>query len=350
MDSVIIPDGLVGKARIKYIDAIRAFAILMVVMEHVMNMGFGIVDMPINTIFFTFRMPLFFFISGFIAYKSKDKWSQVFYKNLMLKKARIQLIPCVVFFFLYNIVFGNNPLEEFLVYGFGSYWFTFVLFEMFIVYFTISLIGSIYNKDEIVNYVLIFISIACFLVFPLLHEDTRFTNISCIKLLNFPFFIFGILSKKHENIFFKLIEKNSFRTVIIVGYIFFLLLNFNDRIEEYNHLLYAAVHWVFVRIFGLLFIFISFWYYREVFNRETVFNKIFLFVGRRTLDIYLLHFFLIPSVDNILSLNTPYAFTIQLLIGLILSIIIICICLILSNLIRTSDTLAYWLFGAKKIK
>lgn len=57
--------------RIRYIDALRGFTMLLVVFGHVMMFTFGIggYNSVIGSFFLTFRMPMFFFISGYIAYK-----------------------------------------------------------------------------------------------------------------------------------------------------------------------------------------------------------------------------------------------------------------------------------------
>lgn len=38
----------------------------------------------------------------------------------------------------------------------------------------------------------------------------------------------------------------------------------------------------------------------------------------------------------------------ELALGIVISLLIIGVCLIVSNVLRTSDVLGYWLFGAKK--
>ncbi len=51
--------------RVEYIDSLRGFAILLVVMGHLIQTNYrdGFVH-PIFNIIFSFHMPLFFFISG----------------------------------------------------------------------------------------------------------------------------------------------------------------------------------------------------------------------------------------------------------------------------------------------
>lgn len=64
------------KKRIEWIDALRGFTMILVVFSHVELFTFEL-DPPlfVNEVFISFRMPLFFFISGFIGYKANVVWN-----------------------------------------------------------------------------------------------------------------------------------------------------------------------------------------------------------------------------------------------------------------------------------
>lgn len=52
-------------------DALRGFSMVLVVMGHVLlSMNLGGYDTLLSSALLTFRMPLFFFVSGFFAYRS----------------------------------------------------------------------------------------------------------------------------------------------------------------------------------------------------------------------------------------------------------------------------------------
>ena len=63
--------------RIQYIDALRGFTMILVVFAHVLLWTFnlGNHETVIGSLFITFRMPMFFFISGYISYKSTQLWT-----------------------------------------------------------------------------------------------------------------------------------------------------------------------------------------------------------------------------------------------------------------------------------
>ena len=57
--------------RLKYVDALRGFAIILVILVHMALFSFGVnIEKAdnVNYYFVLFHVPLFFFISGFVFY------------------------------------------------------------------------------------------------------------------------------------------------------------------------------------------------------------------------------------------------------------------------------------------
>ena len=100
------------KGRIEFIDAMRGFTMIMVVFNHIL--GYSFCDSPrfsINEIFLSFRMPLFFFLSGFLCYKY-GKFSQKTNNiEFIRKKFTVQLIPSFIFIAIYSILFLTSFSE-----------------------------------------------------------------------------------------------------------------------------------------------------------------------------------------------------------------------------------------------
>ena len=61
-----------GVGRISYLDALMCLGIILVIEGHVRQLGMGIkvYDTLPGMILYSFNMPLFFFVSGLLAYKS----------------------------------------------------------------------------------------------------------------------------------------------------------------------------------------------------------------------------------------------------------------------------------------
>ena len=101
---------------------------------------------------------------------------------------------------------------------------------------------------------------------------------------------------------------------------------------------------------GTILSFAFFRKYEEAFSQNTVIGRGLQYIGRRTLDVYLLHFFFLPrNLENLDSLimenGNP---TVELFVSLTIALMVIAICLLIGNVIRLSPTLAHWTLGAKK--
>ena len=76
--------------RIEYIDALRGFTMILVVFSHVEWFSFDLRSSFINDLFISFRMPLFFWVSGFIAYKANIEWNWSTWWTMSKKKMLIK--------------------------------------------------------------------------------------------------------------------------------------------------------------------------------------------------------------------------------------------------------------------
>jgi len=78
-------------------------------------------------------------------------------------------------------------------------------------------------------------------------------------------------------------------------------------------------------------------------------SSILKYVGTRTLDIYLLHFFFLPRflMEYAPQLQVYDSRLIEFVVIMFLSLIILVLCLITSYIIRLSPFLGHYLFGVK---
>lgn len=94
--------------RIEYIDALRGFAMILVVSPHILVFGCshslgddfslgGNNFLSFNSLFVLFHMPLFFFISGFLLYKKDFEWNLQNMTLLITKKSEIAINTNSVF-------------------------------------------------------------------------------------------------------------------------------------------------------------------------------------------------------------------------------------------------------------
>ena len=125
-----------GKKRIGWIDALRGFTMILVVFSHVEISGMGMEPgyTGVNDLLRIFRMPLFFFVSGFIAYRPDESWNWGYYRGNMLKKLRVQVIPMLFFGLIYAVFYYSHsqgdgvffpPLRVFVFSSVFSFFFFF---------------------------------------------------------------------------------------------------------------------------------------------------------------------------------------------------------------------------------
>lgn len=334
--------------RIEYIDALRGFTMILVVFAHVETMGFFHFSYfsPVGKFFQLFRMPLFFFISGFIAYKADFLWNRKNTSALVLKKLKVQIIPTLFWGSLFTILFCGSDFNGFAMttekYG---YWFTISLLEMFLIYYLVSVIIS---SSKWRDALLILIALALFAAkvpmksIPALNEFGEVTSMH-YTCTYFQFFVFGNLMSKYRDWFFKALD-NKYCTAAVI--LLMMLLSY-IVIHNEDTFFFRAI----AIITGYLGICITFGFFRkhEVdISSSTRIGRGLQYIGKRTLDIYLLHYFFIPDLSFMGQyLQTGNNMVVELLAGLAVALVIVCLCLLISNVVRLSPLLANYLFGAK---
>lgn len=129
--------------RIEYIDAMRGFNMILIVMAHIVIFSYGCISgFSWSPLFTVFRLPIFFFISGFVMYKIDRVWSVKATFHYLKDKAKVLLIPFIAFFSLYTYYIKGDFWEGLCYDMKNGYWFTFALFEYYVIYVLIMLFLS----------------------------------------------------------------------------------------------------------------------------------------------------------------------------------------------------------------
>lgn len=343
--------------RIEYLDALRGFTMLLVVYSHVLSFSFRYeAGFSFNDVFMTFRMPLFFFLSGFLMYK-KDRFRTG--RNVtayMKKKVMAQLVPTLIFTLVYALVFGVSYKALWFEKAKCGYWFTVTLFFFFMIYSSGDCLISKLIKGKVKILIGSFVAIGIY-VFSKYSLSTTCpwfgsTLSGLFGYANFQFFLFfffGALIRAEFNKFEHLLGQVWFITFILTVCIILQLLLHVPQcktmiIENGNYSAYSLIKTI-SGFFGIITVFA---YFRQ--NRGVLRNPIgrfFTYVGQRTLDIYLIHLFLIHTDLSFIGhfLTQYHSPVTELILGLTVSLIIISLCLVISRIIRCSDTLSKFLFG-----
>lgn len=312
--------------------------------------------------FIQFRMPLFFFISGFLAYNAGKVWTGKNWFSAIKKKLLIQIVPTFIFGTLFTYLVKHYSILTFFTNGYKNeyygYWFTISLLEMFIIYYTINyLIHKFTLQATSTVGVLVIIALILYTStitkIPVI-SDIEHSLFASNTFRYFQFFVFGNIFARYRTFSTKALDNNVFTGSIII--LFFLFLTVNILSSNASGVVHPKLFRLICAIIpsqvcgycGLLIIFAFFRKYQTYLTSTTRLGASLQYIGRRTLDIYLLHYFFIPELPFIgVFFRESPNILLELVCGVIISILITGICLLISNTIRISDLLGHYLFGAK---
>ena len=366
------------KPRLGWLDALRGFTMLLVVTNHVALKSFGMQIRWSTALqfFLLFRMPLFFFISGFLAYKASRIWNAHTLGELTLKKLRVQIIPTAVFFLLFLAMIPTTPFIDSLNEALASsmkagYWFTLVLLYMLLTFYLFSYVESkIFRGYEgtgargrentpappILIILLFIVSLCLFETCYLPRQfswamghkgpPNEFMNYSSLveMIRYFPFFLYGAIVHRYWERAQRLMDSRWFFPVVV-------LLALITTIEvikwHYFRLEWASLPHTLAMFLLLTMVFMFFRHYSDFFSDKTALGRGLQFIGRRTLDIYLLHYFFLPKlpmVGEFFRVNR-HNFILDTTAALAVALVVVAFCVITSQLLRVSPFLKKYLFG-----
>jgi len=278
------------KQRVGYIDSIKGFAILLVVMGHVIANWFNDFytvhdDDPDNQLLvwrliYSFHMPLFMFCSGLFQPIMDENSTMCYFWNVLVKRFKVLIIP---YFASGLLLWGVTGRPSF-------YWFLLVLFEFIIINLVISFIASKFNQKA--N----FIEVALFtLTFLVTHViSSRFVQYEKLPFLDFGhlslyfYFTVGYLVAKYK-LLGSILNNETYSIAIIVFSFLFI----------YSHVLKIDVKIPLSNtIVSSCGIYVVFYLFREKLdNRYVVY--LFSYLGRHSLELYIIHFFFLTKLPFI---------------------------------------------------
>lgn len=324
------------QTRLVHIDAIRGLMMLLVMCVHLGS------NSDLMQILRLVRMPLFITISGFLVFSADYDSTKVRQKSL--NRIVKQLYPTIFLWLLWNLLFCikesqcfpsaitliSNPFKN-------AFWFTFVLVEYFFIALPwLILFNRMQWRNEIVALLLVNICV----VFIFLENviDVLFTKYWFFDLignsLSFKlvvrwgaFFFLGMIAKIYHNYLEEIGQKWIVLVLALVCFVF-------------SAEIYFVIHdpWIsrlaryISGISGMLTIYCIFLHLSS--SVQPLLQKVIYYlsiVGRKTLEIYLLHFFILLlygdyifgnlGLDNIM--NTWYGFPVIFSIAIGMAFVII---------------------------
>lgn len=340
--------------RIAHIDAIRGLMILLVIYIHIVFFLLKKDDTYMCRFFSSIRMPLFFFIAGFFMYSSA--YTKELFNRRATNRIIRQLYPTIFFWTIFSLIFTHDSFpESWLMEGKSGYWFTFVLVEMFfiVVPFLMLFYQKKYSNFQKTIYLILFclaIEIIYYTnrllpnkIIP--EEITGFLSFNMLAMY-LPYLIFGIISNIYINNFNKL-NRSLWWSIASV-------LTFTVTLWLINKLsvnfIFSILSGMVLSLSGIMMIFNIFY---MMLNSKIIASfkliKSLIFIGKFTLEIYLIHYFIIFIFKSITGsnlvfdhltgiCNTIFEFPILIM----LSIVIASICVSIVYIIKKARLYKYF--------
>ncbi len=320
-DFLLLPNSGAGTfnmdGRLDFIDALRGVTMILVVYWHVLVMSLNVTTYTAMTLQL-FRMPLFFFISGFFAYSfnyDRDKL-----KKRLGNRWHKQLLPTFIIFtsfIIFEVTYYGNYLnfgeflgelfKRFSVNGISEfksgYWFTFVLVEVFCIFALVNyLLSSRKVSRNIQGLVFLGIAALCALiewlysgaVTPKSPKGIRAVCefFSLTHLTRYQvFFYLGAAARAFDQQLWKLLSRNIVGIAVLA--LTFVVFWFTPRFRVPIWTFYGAA------CTGILFSITLFFYLRRFFIGNGAIGRLLKFIGKNTLPIYLFHYFIIRMLKDV---------------------------------------------------
>lgn len=335
------------------LDYLKAFAIILVVLGHSLQYGLGqpndgIFDNWLMKFIYSFHMPLFMMISGYLFGFSVKKHS---FKENLFGKLKSLLVPIAIWSipvtFIDIIKYSPerlNPWDFFKTYlneFIGQFWFLWAVLLCSVV----VLIVNRFLKDSIIVYIVIFG--LTFIIPNIIMVDELYRFM-------FPLFVFAYLISKY-NIIKNISVRKVYAITIASMIIFIALLIFYNResyiyisghslIHKQNwlHQLFVDIYRIVIGIAGAVF----FWGLFSIISKyiKGVLSKVLICLGTNTMGIYIISFFIsvyvLPEVvRDYIGLNYG--------IALLETILTLVVCLVLIFLIKKVKILDKLLLGGR---
>ena len=349
--------------RLSWLDALRGFTMILVVAYHVAQVSFHETEKTSAALPFLvlMRMPLFFFVSGFLAYKASFTWTIPNALKLTWKKLKVQVIPALVFMGLFVIFkmkgdIADNFMRLLASPTKGGYWFTWVLLQMFIIYYVCCYVGkSLSPRKGVLLFAGWAASVFAYetLYLPKVftyHEDTFFAYSSLVQTIRYmQFFLLGNIVRRYWHQAERLFDTSWFFPFVVT----LAVVCCADIFQLHT----LKKVWVNLprttAMYALLLIVVMFFrHYQGWFEEGKRTGRFLSFIGTRTLDIYLLHFLLLPKMPQVgawLNANQPN-FLLSIVLSVSVALVVIAFCLLASQLLRVSPFLQLYLFGKRQTK
>lgn len=341
-----------GARRQAFLDAARGFVMFLVVFQHIREFPLGLdhEDGALSFVYHFFSLNTFFMLSGYLNAKivkgacstARGAWSVIWAKVMRL------MVPALIFLAIHNLLAIKNTTMRMWTLT-GGYWFMYCLFVVLIVSVAVC---YVMRRASLNARITALISISMALLFiklffnPYLYEGFGYYVGAGRVCKYMTFFVMGMTVNVYHKGIFRLLENYYIGTLPIALTAILLALRFAlpEIASSYLPLLDFGIS-----ILATFTVFQIFHASAEYWNKYGKVQRFFTTCGRRSIDIYMLHYFLMPALPA--SLSQYFIHQENLIVEVVtigsVAFFVTLGSLIISNVLRTSPLLARLLFGAR---
>jgi len=327
------------KQRILSIDRMRGINIFLVVFGHFIF--FNVKDLnsvQIGVWGTTFRMAMFMFLCGYVAYKTTPVKIFKRYDQYLLKKARTLLLPFFMwplvvntFFFTHTIDLRSQWME---LINYGGLWFLSYLFFMSLLYSGFLFLSTLYKQKSILYDVMLVLVILGLLL--IVRQFNPSFNINYF-IFNFLFYFLGVLVSKFKKLN-KIFTHNLTFFIAFVGFMSLVGHYINGDKSTLN---------LTIKLFSAGTATIVFYNIVQRITWNAFIDKAVRYLGRHSMIIYTTHFYLAPVLITGYFLPTNLKTFPIVLIAASFSMVIILACLGIFKIVQLSPLLNLLLYGIR---
>ncbi len=344
--------------RVEYFDALRGFAMLLVVIGHILFFSLNIADQHGHDFLFLvfnrqLELPLFFLISGYFAVKFGSQGSDA--KKLLSniwRKFTLLVIPPLIFMITYGYVFGKDFIDMLFQSYKGGFWFTFTLFQFVLIYeFVQYIISKIFSKRiySVVLFILLGIVCLAVSVVAIRVEDhnsmVRLFGIRHFQL--FPFYICGGLLRYYRGQWERLLKLKYLWGAVILLWIGGCIYSYSS--DSMKYIGSSTLYFFLLTCLGVAVFYRLFEVTPLLGASDSSVGRFLTLCGRRSLDIYFIHYFLLPrnlSPITRFFIENPNPY-LEYVFASVIALVVIAGCLIAGKILRLSPVSSRILLAAK---
>lgn len=349
------------KPHFAHLDLIKGIAIFLVVCGHIFVFGSnfegGQGRFVLWNLLVAVHMPLFMMVSGYLAANTKASLAAL--PQFIRGKSLRLLLPLLSLPSLYYISFRLNVVEVLGAADKGGYWFTFCLFEIFLLFFAFKGVNILLNKSQRIA---IEIAIAFLFITSIALIEGQlapvkggfFQRLLSFEQVNwlFKYFLLGYFVRRIPRLE-EMLRNDKVITGLAFSFVILMMLPYQGIGLPKSLLVYHGLIGIDLEalqtLTGCLAIYALCLRASDlgISNKTT---KLIRYLGRESLPIYLTHYFFLPVLPMMMPFihglpNSARAFSWELFFAFAASAWVIGLSLGVIRVVKLSPTLAMLLYG-----